>query len=702
MANFTGTAGDDTVTGTGENDVIEVLGGNDRVAGGGGNDVINGGDGDDVLQGDGAAGNLIASRAANGTQGNAQSQQPQFSPDGSRIAFNSTSSNLTPGDANGFGDLFIRDLNTGAITLVSTSATGVQGNAGVGNALPSFSPDGTRIAFSSTATNLVAGDGNGFGDIFIKTLATGAIALVSTNAAGELGNGFSARPDFASDGNRLLFDSTSSNLVAGDTTNNQDVFLKNLATGVVTRVSASATGEESANGSSFGGVFSPDGNSVLFVSAANNLVAGDTNNLTDIFLKDLRTGAITRVSTTATGEQQTIAAPPANPGSFVGAFTPVFSPDGTKVAFESAASNLVAGDTNNQGDVFVKDLVTGVVTRVSVNAAGVQGDNASFGPRFTPDGQSIVFGSVATNLIAGDTNGLQDVFVKNLITGVVTRVATGVAGAQPNGAQFTPIVVSSTGAIAFGTAASNLLPDDANAQQDIIVVGAGLGAGDDVLSGGAGNDLIGGGAGADRIDGGDGNDFIGGEDGNDVISGGAGADILFGDAGNDLIGGGIGADSLYGGAGDDFLGGEADNDFLDGGEGRDVLFGDAGDDVLLGGAGNDSLFGQDGADRLNGQDGDDVMEGGAGNDVLSGGAGADTAVGGAGNDLIGGGLGNDVLSGGDGDDFIGGEDGADTISGGAGADVLFGDAGNDLIGGGHRRRQPVRRRRRRLHGRRGR
>jgi Tol biopolymer transport system component len=160
----------------------------------------------------------------------------------------------------------------------------------------------------------------------------------------------------------------------------------------ITRVSTAADGTE-GNGKSSEPVFSPDGTKVAFWSFASNLVAGDTNNSADVFIKTLATGAIERISNAGGGTQ-------GNGNSWGQAF----SPDGTKVAFASDASNLVAGDTNNARDIFVKTLATGAIERVSTDALGAQGYGNSFDPVFSPDGIKVTFWSYAANLVPGDTN----------------------------------------------------------------------------------------------------------------------------------------------------------------------------------------------------------------------------------------------------------------------------------------------------------
>ena len=398
----------------------------------------------------------ISTDAAEG-QADYDSLNPVFSPDGTKVAFYSYASNLVPGDTNGTGDVFVRDLTTGAITRVSTDASGAQANDFSFG--PVFSPDGTKVAFSSGASNLVPGDTNGTYDIFVKDLTTGVVTRVSTDGTGAQENSDSYRPVFSPDGTKVAFYSYSTNLVPGDTNNSYDVFVKDLTTGTVTRVSTDASGTQ-GNAVSSLPVFSPDGTKVAFFSDASNLVPGDTNSATDVFVKDLTTGAVTRVSTDAGGIQ-------ANSDSY--SYGPVFSPDGTKVAFYSVASNLAPGDTDGSYDIFVKDLTTGAVTRVSTDAGGIQANASSYIPTFSPDGTKVAFLSYASNLVPGDTNGTVDVFMKDLATGAVTRLSTDAAGAQANGYSDNPVFSPDGTKVAFNSGASNLVQGDTNFTYDIFV-----------------------------------------------------------------------------------------------------------------------------------------------------------------------------------------------------------------------------------------
>src|SRR5262245_58812866 len=234
-----------------------------------------------------------------GNEGNSHSLNPSISADGRYLAFESMASNLVPGDTNGYWDVFVRDMQTGAITVVSTGAGGNQGNNG--SISPSISADGRYVAFRSYANNLVPGD-TGTPDVFVRDLQTGAITCVSTDASGNQGNSESDNPYISADGRYVAFESIASNLVPGDTNGTSDVFVRDLQTGAITRVSTDASGNQ-GNSVSYSPCLSADGRYVAFYSNAFKLVPGDTNGTADVFVRDLQTGSITRVSTDASGNQ---------------------------------------------------------------------------------------------------------------------------------------------------------------------------------------------------------------------------------------------------------------------------------------------------------------------------------------------------------------------------------------------------------------
>ena len=443
-----------------------------------------------------SGGITLVSTTAGGDQGNSDSATPSFSLDGTRIVFNSDATNLVPG-TNGLPQIFVKNLVTGEVALVSADASGNEGN-GVSET-PVFLPDGSKVAFTSNADNLVAGDTNGGEDIFVKDLSTGAIERVSTGSSGAQANNESFGPAFSPDSSKVAFWSYASNLVAGDTNGTSDVFMKDLSTGVVTRLSTDSLGGQ-ANGYSFEPMFSGDGSKLLFFSDASNLVSGDVNAALDVFVKDLLTGDVVLVSADAAGLQGNAHSTHA-----------VISSDGSKVAFYSDANNLVAGDTNDQGDIFVKDLATGAIERVSTDSLGAQANSQSLFPTFSPDGSKIAFVSFASNLVDGDTNAQWDLFIKDLQTAVTTRVSTDAIGTEVDQFSFYGPEFSPDGsAIAFHSLASNLVPGDTNESYDIFIKQLALsgGSGVDVVVGGAGSDIVVGGPGDDLLTGGAGDDIF--------------------------------------------------------------------------------------------------------------------------------------------------------------------------------------------------
>ena len=265
---------------------------------------------------------------------------------------------------------------------------------------PVISGDGRYVAFRSSATNLVAGDTNGQRDVFVRDRQTGVTSRVSVSSAGGQGSGGSDDPAISDDGRYVAFQSDATNLVAGDTNAATDVFLHDRQTGATTRVSVSSTGVQ-GNAASDDAAISGDGSTVAWESAATNLVADDTNAKQDIFVHDVATGATTLVSVSSTGTQGTKSSN-----------DPSVSADGTRVGFSSTASNLVAGDTNSRNDIFVHDRTTGETIRKSLTAVGAQANEANSDPWISGDGTAIAFESVATNLVPEDTDATKDVFVR--------------------------------------------------------------------------------------------------------------------------------------------------------------------------------------------------------------------------------------------------------------------------------------------------
>ena len=604
---------------------------------------------------------------ADGRQANGASSSPVFTPDGKGVVFSSLASNLVGSDTNGSTDLFLKTLASGAVTRLSTTTAGGELPGGVvAGSRPVLSADGTQLLFSGDGNAIVGGDSNASRDVFLKDLQSGQVTRVSTTATGAEANGLSQNPHFLPDGQRVLFVSDASNLVSGDTNAARDLFVKDLASGAVTRLSTAADGSE-ANGGNTSPRLAADGSRLAFVSAASNLVKGDTNGFLDVYLRELDSGQVSRASLAVDGREPD--------GDSYG---PALSPDGRTVAFTSKASNLVPGDTNGVADLFLKDLVTGNLSRISLSAEGLEANGSSDAALFSPDGRFLAFTSEASNLVGGDDNGLADLFIKELDTGLLRRLG---GNGVSDSLQFSPDGLTLT----YRSAATDRVNGDSNGVEDIFTLAnpfltpfgdielngydfavteeSDVVTGtplNDRLWGLSGNDTLAGGTGRDSLEGGVGDDLIKGDPGSDKLLGGSGADSLDGGDGFDWLDGGSGADTLIGGG---------DRDQLMGGDGADLGYGDGfigqivtgGRDTLEGGNGNDTLYGQVGSDVLRGDGGDDVLWGNGADDQIYGGSG---------NDLMTGGNGNDTLQGGS---------GADTLTGGAGRDVYVYDS-QDLMG----------------------
>jgi hypothetical protein len=370
----------------------------------------------DVYRTDTATGEVILISRGNGAAGAigdssvSVSFRPSLSGDGRLVTFSSNASNLVVGDTNATLDVFVRDVTAGTTSRVSVDSAGTQATGASG--LSSISADGKFISFLSAATNLVAGDTNAVNDVFLRDLTANTTVRISTDSAGAQANGASANSNLSSDGRFVIFDSAASNLVLNDTNGKLDVFVKDVITGTTTRVSVASGGGQGDGASGSTGVsnlgVSADGKLVAFQSNATNLVTGDTNATTDIFVRDLTAGTTTRVSTDATGIQGNAAST-----------NPDLSANGRFIAFESSAANLVSGDTNAATDVFRKDRIGGGIVRVSVATDGTEANSGSTNAAINRDGTLVAFESAATNLApvnipGADANGKTDAFARVL------------------------------------------------------------------------------------------------------------------------------------------------------------------------------------------------------------------------------------------------------------------------------------------------
>jgi hypothetical protein len=275
----------------------------------------------------------------------------------------------------------------------------------------------------------------------------------------EGGNDSSWQSQVSGNGNTISFTSSASNLVPNDTNSEGDIFVYNIQTGEMIRVSVDSNGVE-ANGQSQHAYLSEDGNIVVFKSWASNLVLNDTNNKSDVFIHNIQTGETTRVSVSSEGEQGI---------GFHG--EPSISNDGNIVAFSSTSSNLVLNDMNVETDVFVHNFSTGETDLISVDSNGVGGIGNSGNPYISGDGNVVVFTSNASNLVLNDNNENIDTFVHNIQTGETVRVSVDSEGNEDNGSSsYAEGSISGDGnVVTFTSWSSNLVSNDNNSFYDVFV-----------------------------------------------------------------------------------------------------------------------------------------------------------------------------------------------------------------------------------------
>ncbi|NQU49632.1 MAG: PD40 domain-containing protein [Planctomycetes bacterium] len=401
---------------------------------------------------------------SNGVQGNQNSEYSAISADARFVAFDSMASNLVVGDTNATSDVFLHDRLTGETTRVSVDSSGVEGDQS--SEFAAISADGRYVAFASLATNLVPNDTNANWDVFVHDTLTGVTSRVSVDSSGLEATGVTGSfyPAISADGRFIAFASNAWNLVANDSNNSLDVFVHDQLTGETTRVSVDSAGFQGNFFSSEPSI-SANGRFVAFESWSWNLVPNDNNGAGDVFLHDRLSGATTRVSVDSTGIE-------GNQASTAGAL----SADGQVIAFESKADNLVAADTNSQDDIFVHDLNTGQTTRVSVGNGNVEGNSFSYLPSISADGQIVCFDSRADNLVPNDLNGNFDVFLHDLETGLTTVVSVDPSGVVSDFYSYGSSMSADGRFISFTSASSNLVAGDTGWLRDIFVRDRGFGA----------------------------------------------------------------------------------------------------------------------------------------------------------------------------------------------------------------------------------
>jgi Tol biopolymer transport system component len=459
----------------------------------------------------GTAGGNADTRVLGQREGTVVFLPSAVSADGSTVAFATAATNLASGvtDDPAFDDVYVRDLDAGVTTLVSAAPDGTTSGNGTSDP-PAVSPDGTKVAFASLATNLGL-PANGFlRRVYLRDLTTGTTSLVSVKGDGtnDSNNGAALQPVFSPDGTKVVFATTAFDL--GPVDNNGvfgvDYYIRDLVAGATSLVSVNSAGTEAAPGAGVliePAVWSSDGTQIAFTSKAGDLVPGVTplpnsdnssrlyvrdlvaghttlaspvdatsgivddvhfspdgtkvvytlrlNGRSDVFLHDLTSDETTRLTDNAAGTA------PANGLSRA----PRFGGDETHVVFESEASDLGPTDTNGVADIYIRDLAAGANALVSVNAAGTAAaDAGGTAPSFSPDGRRVAFVSAATDLGPPGANGT-DIYVRDLVTATTSRVtqrdpAVGGGPVSVANPQFTP-----TGTLLFASSDTDLGPASA-------------------------------------------------------------------------------------------------------------------------------------------------------------------------------------------------------------------------------------------------
>lgn len=398
---------------------------------------------------------------SNGVEADSFSERAAISADSRFVAFVSLASNLVPDDTNNASDVFVHDRRTGLTERVSVDSHGRQGNANSGffsiSDTPAISADGRFVAFHSEASNLVQKDTNGAIDVFVRDRLMGTTERVSLSSTGQQSVGFSHEPSISADGRFVAFTSDDMSLVPHNTNFLfiDQIYVRDRLNGTTERVSVNNAGQV-ANSSSLIADISADGRFVVFSSFATNLVP-DSQFFLQVYIHDRATRTTERISQDASGNE-------GNGDSVLA----VVNADGRFVAFESNADNLVPNG-NHENHVYVRDRLTGITERASENSAGEPADLLSGQPDITADGRFVTFFSLATNLVAGDTNNRRDIFVRDRQNGTVVRVSVSTSGEQANSESMLPTISDDGLVIAFQSNADNLVPEDTSPTTDIFV-----------------------------------------------------------------------------------------------------------------------------------------------------------------------------------------------------------------------------------------
>ncbi|NMC81928.1 MAG: hypothetical protein GYA63_03625 [Armatimonadetes bacterium] len=391
---------------------------------------------------------VCASIGVDGQPANNNCREAAVSADGRFVAFTSSASNLVSGTQTLRREVFLRDMQTGSTVRISEPLAG--GTANAASYYPSISEHGRFVAFTSDATNLVPGDTNNVTDVFIRDTALNTLERVSVNSLGEQANNASYKPSISADGRLIAFWSLASNLVADDTNNHADVFVRDRYSTLTKRVSISWDElTPNANQASNNPVISADGRFVAFLSLASNIVQNDTNGAQDVFVRDLTQNTTVRASVSFNFDEGDRSS---------GDFGHALSGNGRYLAFSSFATNLVEADTNNTVDIFIRDLVAETTFLASLTTEGWHSSGWAHNPAINHAGDRLAFDSVTSDYVPYDSNGVSDIFVRDRARLYTERVSVSATGLPSSYASLYPVMSADGRYVAFEADARAFFP----------------------------------------------------------------------------------------------------------------------------------------------------------------------------------------------------------------------------------------------------
>jgi|GEM_PF-2746661 len=329
---------------------------------------------------------------------------------------------------------------------------------------PKISRDGQWIVFVSEASNLVCGNTNTSSDIFVYNRSKELIQKISNPSYGQYTNDKSSSPYISANGNYIVYESSADNLVAKDVNKNQDIFLYDRETGQTELISVNSKNEQ-ANGYSQTPSVSDDGRFVVFESSATNLVPGDDNEKSDIFIRDRKIGETRMISISSNGS-------PANNDSSGIWISPsgeiINGYDKFSVSLQTIQGDGTFGEYE-LGEVAINNFETNTSEIISKNPQGIYANRDSVSPAISKDGRFVVFASEANNLVEDDTNLAWDIFLWDSQTRIIQRIIMGKDGIQPNGHSLSTDISVDGKYIVFSSTASNLIDQDSNAVRDVFI-----------------------------------------------------------------------------------------------------------------------------------------------------------------------------------------------------------------------------------------